>query len=81
MKKKKMYSPGAQRLLALLTDKPVTIKILIGLYYGSRPPKYARQSLNDCLRKLQLWITQNNEPFRLYSSKRRGPLEVEYYIK
>lgn len=78
---KKGYAPNAQYLLSLLTEQPVTTKTLISMRYGMRPPRTARNSINDGMRKLQKAVILNGEPFRIVSTKRAGPRDITYCKK
>ncbi len=78
---RKKYSPSMQHLMALLTPEPQSTTTIAARYYGRRQPKYARQAVNDILRKLQCRIRENREAFRLYRSPRKGPHEMKYWIR
>ena len=78
---KKGYAPNAERLLSLLDEHPKTTKALITLRYGMRPPRTARQAINDGMRKLQKAVAYNGEPFRIVNTKRAGPIDISYCIK
>ena len=77
------YSPGEQRLFALLNQKPIPSTVLAGKYYRGDVgvPYHSRKiviGLADSLRKK---VIINREPFRVIKSNRKGPHPIEIWLE
>jgi hypothetical protein len=44
-------------------------------------PMYGQNTVTGLLRSLARKVEWNKEPFRVMRSKRRGPLNIEYWIE
>lgn len=78
------YSVLERKIFTLLPqreDDGITFLDLIPKVYDSRPPFYARQSLNTTINNLASKITRNKEPFRIIKSERNGPHPIEWRVE
>jgi hypothetical protein len=85
--KKRKFSPSELRLMALLPDNgdTITTSELNKLFYGSAPPKMARQAITFFMRSLADKAEYNREKFVVCRTERKGqhagPHESAWWIK
>jgi hypothetical protein len=76
------YSKGEQKVFECLNGKETsTTEILNHFYRGTKRPINGRKIIISVLRSLQVKIDWNKEPFRLASSKRRGPHPISVWLE
>ncbi len=77
------YSKGEQLCFKALNDKPrLSTNIVDKVYYkGKTVPYNGQKIVVGMLASLRRKIVANKEPFKLLSTKRRGPHPMEFWLE
>lgn len=76
------YSPGERRLLALLSDKPISSEELSKKFYrDDQTPFHGRKIIIGLISSIQKKAEANKEAFSVMKSDRKGPHPIEVWVK
>lgn len=75
------YSPAEKRLFRIVATGRKTTNAIMKTYYGGEAPANARRSIAVGLASLRRKVDKNQEPFRMRSTRRSGPISMQHWIE
>jgi hypothetical protein len=80
--KRYQYSALERRAFALLSSEPRNTIDLVEAFYpkGKERPLFPRETVTYHLSALMRKLDNNNEPFCIIKSKRRGSVPIEWHL-